>query len=343
MSPKNHEDEVTGIMCMECGQAVEADRAASSIRACKTCMPPLPPPVLGQGDTARIVAEMTGKGAAPWSAAAAKGEVLRWAQAKADAYGIPLVDGRGDAEDRAVVAAAEIREAAGTALVGLSSGGGVVVRAERSEDGAIRGTITNNTPAVVTPRVTVTKPAAGELPSFQAILGRELTESERGAIERSADEAERERARGPSNALALARRVGTKHPPIVTLCGSTRFRREFEAATYSLTLAGWAVLSVGCFGRAAHDHESRNGLTPRQKEELDALHLKKIAMSERVHVLNPGGYIGESTAREIGFAFGLGMRITFLDEEAGEAWLTANAHKLGREIAGHLLGKGARR
>lgn len=37
---------------------------------------------------------------------------------------------------------------------------------------------------------------------------------------------------------------------IITLCGSTRFKAEFERMNRELTLAGHVVISVGVFGHA---------------------------------------------------------------------------------------------
>ncbi len=51
--------------------------------------------------------------------------------------------------------------------------------------------------------------------------------------------------------------------------------------------------------------------TPEQKAVLDALHLRKIDLADRVLVVNPGGYVGESTRREITYARSTGKPITF--------------------------------
>jgi len=37
---------------------------------------------------------------------------------------------------------------------------------------------------------------------------------------------------------------------VITLCGSTRFKDDFERINKALTLAGNIVISVGCFGHA---------------------------------------------------------------------------------------------
>lgn len=85
-------------------------------------------------------------------------------------------------------------------------------------------------------------------------------------------------------------------PKIVTICGSTRFRSEIAEANRLLTLAGYVVLAPGVF---AHDGDE---ITEEQKQALDALHLRKIDLARWVYVVNPGGYIGESTRREIAYA-----------------------------------------
>jgi hypothetical protein len=209
--------------------------------------------------------------------------------------------------------------------------GGVVVHAERSEDGAIRGTIANNTSEAVAPRVMV---------SSREPLGR----LDGTYPDAPADPEDLATVTGGTVGYSNGGRTGIAskgtHPPIVTLCGSTRFRRAFEEATYRLTLEGWAVLSVAGWGsERGRDGDSRNRLTPRQKEELDALHMQKVAMSRRVHVLNVGGYIGESTTREIAHAFRLGIAITFAEEAPGNAWLEQHSHKLGAMIADDFKGR----
>ena len=84
----------------------------------------------------------------------------------------------------------------------------------------------------------------------------------------------------------------TDRPEIVCICGSTRFVREIRAATRDLTFAGVIVVAPGVF-LLAEDHEADELLTNEQKTALDALHLRKIDLADRVLVVNPGGYIGE--------------------------------------------------
>ena len=101
-------------------------------------------------------------------------------------------------------------------------------------------------------------------------------------------------------------------PEIVCICGSTRFVDEMRAANRDLTFAGVIVVAPGVFPRAG-DHESDELVTGEQKAALDALHLRKIDLADRVLVVNPGGYIGESTSREIAYASATGKPVSFTD------------------------------
>lgn len=98
-------------------------------------------------------------------------------------------------------------------------------------------------------------------------------------------------------------------PRIVTLCGSTRFYDEFQEANRCLTLEGKIVLTVGVYGHQGDE------LSEETKESLDKLHKRKIDLADEIFVVNPGGYIGESTRSEIEYAFRQGKPIRYLEEE----------------------------
>lgn len=105
-------------------------------------------------------------------------------------------------------------------------------------------------------------------------------------------------------------------PRIVCLCGSTRFYEHFQAANFAETMAGRIVLSVGFFAHrpeAMPIHGETVGITPEQKIELDALHFRKIELADEILVLNVGGYIGESTRREIEHATELKKPVRYLE------------------------------
>jgi len=85
--------------------------------------------------------------------------------------------------------------------------------------------------------------------------------------------------------------------PVVTLCGSTKFKEEFIKINEELTLQGYIVISVGLFGHA--DDKFNNIITPEKKELLDKIHLRKIDMADIIYVINVNGYVGKSTRNEI--------------------------------------------
>lgn len=101
-------------------------------------------------------------------------------------------------------------------------------------------------------------------------------------------------------------------PEIVCLCGSHRFATEMSVANRDLTFAGVIVVAPSVF-LDAEGHEEDEPITNEQKAVLDALHLRKIDLADRVLVVNPGGYVGESTSREIAYAQATGKPVSFTD------------------------------
>ena len=96
---------------------------------------------------------------------------------------------------------------------------------------------------------------------------------------------------------------------VITLCGSTRFKEEFLEAQKRLTLEGNIVISVGLFGHSGDDVVWTEGV----KDMLDRQHLAKIDLADEINVINAGGYIGDSTRREIAYAEYKGKSITYLE------------------------------
>jgi hypothetical protein len=109
-------------------------------------------------------------------------------------------------------------------------------------------------------------------------------------------------------------------PEIVVLCGSTRFYPYWVQENFRLTCEGKIVLSVGFYPNAQEEaHGETIGTDPDLKERLDELHLRKIDLADRVLVINPGGYIGESTAREIHYATRAGKPVEYLADRITHA------------------------
>lgn len=95
----------------------------------------------------------------------------------------------------------------------------------------------------------------------------------------------------------------------ITLCGSTRFKAQFEKANTYLTLKGNVVISLGFF-------EKSEGIeiTPEQAELFGKIHLKKIDMSDEIFVIDVDGYIGESTRNEIEYAIKTGKSVRYFSK-----------------------------
>lgn len=105
--------------------------------------------------------------------------------------------------------------------------------------------------------------------------------------------------------------------PIITLCGSTRFKDEFMEAQKRLTLEGNIVISVGLFGHSGDREVWENmdeGTLTKTKEMLDDMHKRKIDLADSIYVINVGGYVGESTRSEIDYAESHGKKVIYLEE-----------------------------
>ena len=96
---------------------------------------------------------------------------------------------------------------------------------------------------------------------------------------------------------------------VITICGSTRFKKEIEAVAHDLTLQGHIVLAPCVF-----HHQGDEEISTEIKIQLDNLHREKINMSDAIFVVNVDGYIGESTYGEIDWANRMKKQIFFLVE-----------------------------
>ena len=96
---------------------------------------------------------------------------------------------------------------------------------------------------------------------------------------------------------------------VVTLCGSTKFKDDFIKVQKDLTLQGYIVISVGCFGH------SGDVITDEQKIMLGDMHKRKIDMADEIFVINVNGYISDSTKSEIKYAKEHDKKVTYLHNE----------------------------
>lgn len=116
-------------------------------------------------------------------------------------------------------------------------------------------------------------------------------------------------------------RTSPPRPPVVVLCGSTRFGDAFREANLRETLAGRIVLSIGCDTRADSELWSDPDEAARIKAELDELHKRKIDMADEVLVVSDeSGYFGESTRSEVAYARAQDKPVRFAHPAAEERW-----------------------
>ncbi len=116
--------------------------------------------------------------------------------------------------------------------------------------------------------------------------------------------------------LLESRCVPAGTPPIVCLCGSTRFMDAFFQAGWKFTLEGQIVLSIGVCKHT--EHHGGEALGQDVADKLDELHYRKIELADSVFVLNVDGYIGDSTRKEIAYAESLKKPITYLEALKGD-------------------------
>ncbi len=95
---------------------------------------------------------------------------------------------------------------------------------------------------------------------------------------------------------------------IITLCGSIKFKDEFIKLQEKLTLEGNIVFTPNFFNNI-----KKENMDLETKKMLDKMHRQKIDMSDEIYVINPGGYIGESTKSEIEYAKAKGKKISYLE------------------------------
>ena len=123
--------------------------------------------------------------------------------------------------------------------------------------------------------------------------------------------------------LSLSNTSTLQKPRVVCLCGSTRFFDAFLKVNLEETLAGRIVLSV------ASDRQTEEKLfvtlsqadLEHTRQNLEALHLRKIDLADEILVINLGGYVGEGTAREVRYAHQTGKPVRWLEPDSvPEEW-----------------------
>src|SRR3954471_23132690 len=117
--------------------------------------------------------------------------------------------------------------------------------------------------------------------------------------------------------------MGDQHAPqpaageakVIALCGSTRYEAEFAEVNQQLTMQGCVVISLGMFSLPDLPGYDWTADSSDLKGLLAGVHFQKIRMADEVYIVDPGGYIGESTRREIAYAESLGKPVRYLSRE----------------------------
>ena len=102
---------------------------------------------------------------------------------------------------------------------------------------------------------------------------------------------------------------------VITLCGSTKFEAEFAEVNQRLTMEGCVVISLGMFSLPDLPDYDWTVDSSDLKGRLSGVHFRKIRMADEVYIVDPGGYVGESTRREIAYAESLGKPVRYLSRE----------------------------
>lgn len=101
---------------------------------------------------------------------------------------------------------------------------------------------------------------------------------------------------------------------IITLCGSSKFKTEFERVQKQLSYGNnCIVLSLDFFTKSENLFYDNKETKELAESKLRETHLAKISISDEIYVINKDGYIGESTSKEIEYAQSLGIPVKYLE------------------------------
>lgn len=107
--------------------------------------------------------------------------------------------------------------------------------------------------------------------------------------------------------------LGPARPRIVCLVGSCRFYKHFIRHAFEQSLAGRIVLTIQFAPDTAEEgHHAMAGITPMQKEMLDQLHRAQVDLADEILVINPAGYVGDSTRALITHAVETDKKIRYM-------------------------------
>jgi len=106
-------------------------------------------------------------------------------------------------------------------------------------------------------------------------------------------------------------------PKIVVMCGSSKFVDIMAVAEWLIERDELAItmglnLLPQWYPDCPPDHLAEH---EECADQMDELHLRKIDLADEIFVVDWDGYIGESTAREIGYAVDKGKHIRYFSSD----------------------------
>lgn len=98
--------------------------------------------------------------------------------------------------------------------------------------------------------------------------------------------------------------------PTIAIIGSTKFEKQFKTSAQYFQLLGYVVLTTFVY-------DGIKGIpVPKGVEDMFVeLGCQRIDMADEVFVINVGGYIGESTSKEIEYAKSINKRVSYYTEQ----------------------------
>lgn len=97
---------------------------------------------------------------------------------------------------------------------------------------------------------------------------------------------------------------------LITLCGSTRFMKEFKDVERALTFEGNIPLPPAIYGKSENVEYSEE-----LSKRLFELHLDKIRISDTIFIIDVDGRLGDSTSKELKLALENKKKVRYYSKE----------------------------
>lgn len=101
---------------------------------------------------------------------------------------------------------------------------------------------------------------------------------------------------------------------IITMIGSSRFRKDHEREARRLTIQGFLVIPLIFYSDTKKEYE----IVKKNIDTLNRICNNKIELCDIVFVVNPNGYIGKRTQQTIEIAKSLGKEIWYMESSVSE-------------------------